>query len=51
MIWNLAGVFIIGLCTGAFGYLLRKLSKNRLPKWIIPIAAGGGMFAYLAYYD
>ena len=45
------GVFIIGLCTGAFGYLLRKLSKNRLPKWIIPIAAGGGMFAYLAYYD
>lgn len=51
MIWNLAGVFIIGLCAGAFGYLLRKLSKNRLPKWIIPIAAGGGMFAYLAYYD
>ncbi len=51
MIWNLAGVFIIGLCAGAFGYLLRKLSKNRLPKWLIPICAGCGMFGYLAYYD
>lgn len=51
MIWNLAGVFIIGLCAGAFGYLLLKLSKGRLPKWLIPVCAGCGMFAYLAYYD
>lgn len=51
MIWNLLGVFIIGLCSGAFAYLLRRLSKGRLPKWLIPIFAAAGMFIYLAYYD
>lgn len=51
MIWNLLGVFIIGLCAGAFGYMLRKLSKGRLPKWLVPAFAGMGMFGYLAYYD
>ncbi len=51
MIWNLLGVFIIGLCAGALGYALRKFSKGRLPKWVIPVCAGSGMFAYLAYYD
>lgn len=51
MIWNLFGVFIIGLCSGAFGYLIIKISKGRAPKWLIPICAGAGMFSYLAYYD
>lgn len=51
MIWNLLGVFIIGLCSGAFAYMLYRLSKGRLPKWIIPLGAAAGMFIYLAYYD
>ena len=51
MIWHLLAVFIIGLCVGAFAFLLRKLSRNTLPSWIIPVCAGLGMLGYLAYYD
>lgn len=51
MIWHLLAVFIIGLCVGAFAFALRKLSRNKLPSWIIPVCAGLGMLSYLAYYD
>ncbi|HZJ93675.1 MAG TPA: hypothetical protein VFD09_11420 [Thiopseudomonas sp.] len=51
MIWHLLAVFIIGLCVGAFAFALRKLSRNKLPSWIIPVCAGLGMLGYLAYYD
>jgi len=51
MTWHLLAVFIIGLCLGGISFFLRKLSRNRLPKWIIPISAGIGMLGYLAYYD
>ena len=51
MIWHLLAVFIIGLCMGAFAFALRKLSRNKLPSWIIPVFAGIGMLGYLAYYD
>ena len=51
MIWHLLAVFIIGLCVGAFAFALRKLSRNKLPSWIIPVCAGTGMLGYLAYYD
>ena len=51
MIWHLLAVFIIGLCVGAFAFALRKLSRNKLPSWIIPVCAGIGMLSYLAYYD
>lgn len=51
MIWHLLAVFIIGLCVGAFAFLLRKLSRNRLPLWLVPVCAGLGMLGYLAYYD
>ncbi|MDY7220049.1 hypothetical protein TOI97_10795 [Denitrificimonas sp. JX-1] len=51
MTWHLFAVFIIGLCLGGIAFFLRKVSRDRLPKWIIPISAGIGMFSYLAYYD
>jgi hypothetical protein len=51
MIWHLLAVFIIGLCGGAFAFLFRKLSRDKLPSWIIPVCAGLGMLGYLAYYD
>lgn len=51
MIWQLLAVFITGFVLGAFAFMLRKLSKNRLPKWIIPVAAGLGMLGYQAYYN
>lgn len=51
MIWHLLAVFIFGLCAGSFAFLLIKISRNKLPKWLIPISAGLGMLSYLAYYD
>lgn len=51
MTWHLFAVFIIGLCLGGIAFFVRKASRNRLPKWIIPISAGIGMFGYLVYYD
>lgn len=51
MIWQLVAVFIFGFMFGGFAFLFRKLSKNRLPKWIIPIAAGVGMLGYQVYYN
>lgn len=51
MIWHLIAVLITGLSMGGIAVLLRKISRNRIPRWVIPIAAGLGMLAYQAYYD
>lgn len=51
MTWHLFGVIFSGLGLGGIAYLLRSLSRRRLPKWIIPVFAGLGMIGYLAYYD
>ena len=51
MIWHLLAVFIMAICGGGLAFGLRKLSRNRLPKWLIPAFAAAGMFGYLAYYD
>ena len=51
MIWHLVAVLILGLCMGALAYALRRLSRNRLPKWWIPVFASVGMMGYLAFYD
>ncbi|MDY0073854.1 MAG: hypothetical protein RBR77_14570 [Thauera sp.] len=51
MTWHLLAVFISGLSLGGIAYLLRSLSRQRLPKWLIPAFAGAGMLGYLAYYD
>lgn len=51
MIWHLIGVLIVGLCAGALAYFLRKITRQKIPKWLIPVAASLGMFGYLAYYD
>lgn len=51
MIWHLLAVFIMGLCMGALAFGLRKLTRNKVPKWWIPVFAAAGMMGYLAYYD
>lgn len=51
MIWHLLAVFISGLVIGSLAFLLRKITRNKLPKWIIPVAAGVGMLCYQAYYN
>lgn len=51
MVWHLFGVLILGVCLGGAAFFLRKLTRNRLPKWLIPASAAVGMLGYLAYYD
>lgn len=49
--WHLIAVFISGFSMGGLAYLARKLSRNRLPVWLVPVAAGLSMMGYLAVYD
>jgi len=51
LVWHLFAVLIMGVCAGGFMFFLRKLSRNRLPKWPISVSAAAAMFGYLAYYD
>jgi hypothetical protein len=40
MFWTLITVFIAGFAGAGIGFLLRNISRNRLPKGIVPICAG-----------
>lgn len=51
MIWHLFAVLIMAICMGGLAHVLRRLSRNRLPKWLIPVFASIGMMGYLAFYD
>lgn len=46
MIWHLIAAVFAGLGAAGVALLLRKLSRNRLPKWIIPAFAGAAMLAF-----
>ncbi len=51
MLWTLIAIAIAGLGAAGIAMLLRKLSGNRLPKWIIPALGGLGMLSYQIYYE
>lgn len=51
MIWHLVAVLLAGLSMGGVAFFLRRASRGRIPKWLIPMSAGLGMLGYLAYYD
>lgn len=51
MIWHLFAVLIMAVCGGGLAFGLRKLTRGRVPKWLIPASAAAGMLGYLAYYD
>ena len=46
MIWNLVALVVAGVGAGGIGLILRSLSRNKLPKWIVPVFAGAGMLSY-----
>lgn len=46
MIWHLVAAVFSGLAAAGIGLILRKLSGQRLPKWIVPVCAGLGMLGY-----
>ena len=45
MFWTLVTVFISGFAGAGVGLALRHLSRNRLPKGVIPVVAGLAMLA------
>lgn len=51
MIWHLVATFSAGLGAAGIAFLLRTLTKQRLPKWIIPAFAGLGMLGYQIYFE
>ncbi|SDT92872.1 hypothetical protein SAMN05216296_0648 [Pseudomonas pohangensis] len=51
MLWTLIAIGIAGLGAAGIAMLLRKLTRNRLPKWIIPAFGGLGMLGYQIYYE
>lgn len=51
MLWTLIAIVISGLGGAGIAMLLRKLTRNRLPKWIIPAFGGLGMLAYQIYFE
>lgn len=51
MLWTLLAIVVSGLGAAGIALLLRKLTRNRLPKWIIPLFGGLGMLSYQIYYE
>ncbi len=51
MIWHLIATFSAGLGAAGIAFLLRSITRQKLPKWIIPAFAGLGMLAYQIYFE
>lgn len=51
MIWHLVAAICAALAGAGVALLLRNLSGNRLPKWIIPVFAGLGILGYTLHYE
>lgn len=51
MIWHLIAAIAAALAGAGIALILRNLTGNRLPKWIIPAFAGLGMLAYTIHYE
>ena len=51
MIWHLVATFSAGLGAAGIAFLLRSITRQKLPKWIIPAFAGLGMLGYQIYFE
>ena len=51
MIWHLVATFSAGLGAAGIAFLLRSITRQKLPKWIIPACAGLGMLGYQVYFE
>ncbi|MEO1190053.1 MAG: hypothetical protein AAFW60_13380, partial [Pseudomonadota bacterium] len=51
MIFELIAVVVAGFAGAGVALLLNKVVGGRLPRWIIPIAAGLAMFATTIAHD
>lgn len=51
MIWHLLGALFAALGAAGVAQILRVATRRKLPKWIIPIAAGIGLLGYQIQYE
>lgn len=51
MLWHLIAAIFAGLGSAGIAMMLRKLSGQRLPRWIIPVFAGLGILGYQIYQE
>ncbi|AQZ32069.1 MULTISPECIES: hypothetical protein [Pseudomonadaceae] len=51
MLWTLLAIVVAGLGAAGIALLLRKLTRNKLPKWIVPLFGGLGMLGYQVFYE
>ncbi len=51
MVWNLVATVFAGLGAAGIALILRSLTRKKLPKWIVPAAAGLGMLGYSIYNE
>lgn len=51
LFYEILGAVALGLGAAGFAMALRGLSRGRLPRWIITVAAGIGMLGYSVYLD
>lgn len=51
MLWTLLAIVVTGLGAAGIALLLRKLTRNRLPRWIVPLFGGLGMLGYQVFYE
>lgn len=49
MFWELIATVFAGLGAAGIAMLLRKLSANRAPRWLIPAFAGAAMLGFQIY--
>ena len=51
MFYEFIAVIVAGVAIGGIGAALRWMSGGRLPKWLIPAAAGLGMLSYAIWSE
>jgi hypothetical protein len=51
MFWTLVATIFAGIGCAGIALLLRKLTQNALPKWIVPVFAGVGMLSFQVYEE
>lgn len=51
MLWHIVAIVFAGLAGAGVALILRKLSRARLPRWLVPVLAGAAMLGYQVQYE
>ncbi|MBT1063283.1 hypothetical protein KJY73_06840 [Bowmanella sp. Y26] len=46
MLWEFVATLVAGIGAAGIALMIRKLSKNKTPKWLIPVFAGLGILGF-----